>query len=521
MKKNAFLNSLITSSLSIVPIIVIVSILSLTGITPLPQKLDYAFLYIGMIVLILGLALFSIGAERSLSKVGKNIGTNVSKQTNLWVVVIVVFVLGALITCAEPSIMILSKQTTVPSWLFILFISVGVGLFVVFGVVRVFKHQSLNMWLLSLYGMVFGFLLLLEDKGVVPFIFDGGGATTGSATVPFILALGAGVATVRGGKNSKDDSFGLIAIASVGPLIMLTIMFALSRTGAQSYEITDVSAILNDENLLMRFFTQLIPTFSNGKLNQYGILLEVAMSILPILIIFLVFQKCLLHLAKSQVYKILIGFLFAYFGLVIFLDGVTSVMMPIGQYLGMLLGSKSPWVIFVIAFTLGLVTVLCEPAIHVLTKQIEDVSSGSISKNSVLITLSVGVGIAILLSAIRVVYNFSMLYYLVPGLIISLGMSFYCPKLFTALAFDSGGVASGPMTSSFILPLIVGIAITLTNYDSTQIMGRAFGVVGMVALTPLIGIQILGIMSKVKEQAHDNIFDTGIWLEGDEEIINF
>lgn len=526
---NKLYHLLLESCLSIVPIIFIILLLSLTGLAPILGGWDYLLLVIGAVVLIIGLTIFSIGSARSLSRVGEHMGSSLSKQNNVWIVIVVAFLLGALVTCAEPSIMILSSQTSMNGAILIAVISLGVGLFVAIGVVRIIKHQSLNLWLLGLYGLTFALAILVDDKQFMPLIWDTGGATTGSATVPFLLSLGAGVAVVRAGKKSKEDSFGLVAIASIGPVLLMVIMVILSRAGLSSYS-SSVVTLNNDSNIWIRFQNQLIPVLNeHGQITSYGTMFEVALALAPILLVFFIYQAIFIKLPRQEILRICVGFVYAYFGLVLFLTAVQAVMMPFGTFVGDKLGLKDPWLIVLVCFVIGLVTIICEPATHVLTKQIETVSDGGISKISVLLTLSIGVGISIALCAIRAIYNFDILYYIVPGYVIALGLTFICPPLYTALAFDSGGVASGPMTVSFVLPMIIGITCTIgmnnngLTYDQvmSQVMSRSFGVVAMVAMTPLIGIQILGVGEKLKKAYRYRSFMHRHIQINDNEVIHF
>lgn len=515
------------SSLSIVPIILIILLLSLTGLTPLEGGWDYLLLVIGALVLIVGLSIFSIGSSRSLSKVGEHMGASLSKQSNMWIVIVVAFLLGALVTCAEPSIMILAEQTPIDSWLLILLISVGVGIFVVLGVIRVFKRQSLKWWLIVLYGIVFALCLLVDHREFMPLIFDASGATTGSATVPFLLSLGSGVAMVRAGKNAKEESFGLIAISSVGPIISMVIMAIFISSGAKQvpYELTTIQ-LSNNSDILSRFVSAIFPTFSStGEILTYGTIFEVLIAILPIAVVFFIYQSIFIKLPKGELIRIALGFLYAYLGLALFLGAVSAVMMPFGIYIGKLLGLQNEWLIIFIFFVIGLVSIMCEPAIHVLTKQIEQVSDGGIKKSSVLLTLSIGVGIAIALCAIRAIFNFPILYYIIPGYLISVGLTFFSPSLFSALAFDSGGVASGPMTVSFLLPLTIGMTMSYANGGNlmynNDVLTRCFGVIAMVALTPIISIQLLGILINYKKVRRQFIYQKQLLHVYDNEVIHF
>ncbi len=515
------------SALSILPVVVIILFLSLIQLTPLGGSWNYVLLAIGTLVLILGLAIFNVGSSRSITKVGEYMGTSLSKQANLWVVILVAFLLGALITCAEPDIMILAELTPFNNWTLIIVISLGVGIFVALGVVRVFKRQSLKWWIIVLYGIVFCFCLLIDGNSqsqYMPLIFDSSGATTGSATVPFLLSLGSGVAMARAGKKAKEESFGLIAIASVGPIISMTIMFLLNTSDVTGTYELGAQTLSNDTSMFTSFFTNLVPTIQNGVMTEYGTLLEVAVALVPILVVFLVYQSIFIKLPKNEILRILLGFLCAYIGLVLFLDAVNVVMMPVGILIGQELGTQHEAIIILVFFCVGLVTILCEPAIHALTKQIEAISDGGIKKSSVLITLSLGVGCAVGLSAIRAIYDFSIAYYIVPGFVIAIALSFFCPPLFSALAFDSGGVASGPMSVSFLLPLNIGMTAAYNNTDledlqKSYVLQRCFGTVALVALTPIIAIQILGIVIDYKKRHREYLFAKHLY--SDNEVIHF
>ena len=523
---NRFFRTLLEASLSIIPIIAVVLFLSIPMFNGEPLiplfEMDYLLISLGAVVLILGLAIFTLGASRSLSRVGEHMGASLSKQGNLFIVVLFTFVLGALITCAEPSIMILSTQTPLPGWMLILFISIGVGVFVALGVVRVIKQMPLNIWLLCFYGLVFGLCILIDRDGqLMPLIWDAGGATTGSATVPFLLALGAGVAAVRGGKNATENSFGLVAISSIGPILTMALMaIVISLTGGQDAPyVSNIVGLHSDVDIFTRFVNELMPTFSDGGIGNYGTLLETVLALIPIMLVFFIYQAIFIKLPFREIGRILVGFLYSYIGLVVFLTGVKAMMMPLGEYVGKCLGDFDSLVVIGLCFIFGLVTIICEPATHVLTKQIEDVSNGVISKKSVLISLSIGVGVAIALAGLRSYYNIDIVYFIVPGYLIALILTFFCPPLYTAIAFDSGGVASGPVTVSFVLPMIVGM--TLTVDPSANVMARSFGVIAFVAMTPLICLQILGIYFNCKKQIAFKRFKQSILQHCDNEVIHF
>ena len=515
---NRYLKALGNSSLSIIPIILIVLILSFSGVAPLSNpRGDYALLFVGMIVLILGLTLFQIGSSVSLTKVGEYMGSSLSQQKNLFIVIIFSAALGALITCAEPSIMIVTQQVNIPPYLLICSIAIGVGVFVAIGVLRIVFHRSLKVWYLFFYAILFMlvFFIGLDEKkrAFLPFIFDSGGVTTGSATVPFILALGAGVAAVRGGKNASSDSFGLVGMASIGPILTMTIL-VLVYSADPSY--VPIYASLKGSSVGQKILGAML--IQNSA--DLGSLLSVLIALLPIMVIFFIYNAIFIKLSKNSIFKLLVGFAFTYIGLVLFLTGASAAMTPIGNYVGEQLGKQSPRLIIVISFLLGLVTILCEPAVHVLTEQISDISDGRIRKSTVLLSLCLGVGAAIAMAAIRTIYSFSIMYYIIPGYIISLALMFICPDIFTAMAFDSGGTASGPMASSFILPMIVGITTTLYG-DTANYYEQSFGVIALIALIPIIAIQILGVAERIRSIKASSIMRPYTYTAEDAQIIHF
>lgn len=521
--KNRHVQAFISSTLSIVPMIAIILILHFTGLAKITYENDNSNIWlilIGMIILIVGLALFQIGASSSLAKVGEYMGSSLSKQKNLFIVIIFSFALGLLITCAEPSILIVSKQVTIVpgplnAVLLVGGIALGVGIFVVIGVLRIIYHKPLKLWYIFFYGLTFMLISLIaidpERRQLLPFIFDAGGVTTGSATVPFILALGAGVATVRGGKNATNDSFGLVGMASVGPIISTALLIMINAS-VPPYEV----ATSTDMSILARFLDAFIPS-STG----YGSSIEVLIAIAPILLIFFIYNFIYMKLPKNKIIKLLIGFAYTYIGLALFLSATNASMSPIGSIVGQNLASQNDAIIVLIAFVIGLVTIICEPAVHVLTKQIENVSDGRITKITVLLTLSLGVGIAIGLAALRAVLKFSVLYIIVPGYAIILALSFLCPDIYTAIAFDSGGTASGPMAASFVLPMIIGIVVNRAGGSGEDVYEYGFGVVAMIAMTPIIALQILGIMQKIKTDHAYKVMRSHVYSIEDAQIINF
>ena len=356
------------------------------------------------------------------------------------------------------------------------------------------------------YLLLFALTALLVQNGnasFVPLAFDSGGVTTSPITVPFIMSLGVGVSAVLGDKRDKENSFGFIALCSIGPILAVLIL-SLFSSGSINYTLPDYSLDVSP----LAVFTTIGHTA-----------MEVAIAVLPIVAFFFILQLFALHLPKKRIITIIIGIFYTFFGLVIFLASVAVGFVPLGFKMGNQIGLQKPFVAVIFAFALGLTVVLAEPAIHVLNKQVETVTGGAIKKRSMLIALSVGVGLAIALSVIRVIFDFSILYYVIPGYFVSLGLSFFVPKIYTAIAFDSGGVASGPLTSSFILPFLVGVCATIQG--EAKILTDAFGLVAMVAMIPLITIQILGFKAVATKHFKRKIAMRRILSADDEQIINF
>ena len=527
--KNKYLKSFLNSAISILPIVAIVFILSLSGLAQISNA-DYVMLSVGAFIMISGLSFFQIGAQNSLIKVGEYMGASLSKQKSIIIVIIFAFLLGSLITCAEPSILIMSKQAGLPAPLLIGGIAAGVGVFVVVGILRIIFRKSLNLWYLAFYLIVFMLICILQadpkNHAFLPFIFDAGGITTGSATVPFILALGAGVAMTRGGSKSKDSSFGLVGLASIGPIITMVIMIMVNSAGFAPYEVvapSDPTAFNTFAEYMQYVGTKLAGALlPNSTFTNLGSMIEVAIALAPILIIFFIYELMFIRLSWKKVLSLMNGFIVSFLGLTMFLCAVSSAMSPIGLKVGLELANEPDWLVILIAFVIGCVTILCEPAVHVLTTQIENISDGQLKKGTVLTALSMGVGIAICLSVIRTIYNFSIMYYIIPGYMLSLLLMFFVPDLYTAIAFDSGGTASGPMAVSFVLPLIIGLfSVRSGTTSGVEFYESAFGVVSMVAMTPILAIQILGLANKVQTIHALHIVRDQIHDERNNEIIHF
>ena len=483
-------------TVSVLPITIIVLILNFT-ITPIESDLIWRFL-IGAVFIIVGLGIFLFGADLGIQPIGNLMGSTLTKTKKISIIILFGFVLGFFITIAEPDLQILAKQVNevtsgaVSQAVLLIVVSLGVAVLLVIGLLRVVFNIALSKILTILYGIIL-LLSIFTSSGFLGISFDAAGATTGSMTVPFILALGLGIASVNGKKTSEEDSFGLVAVASIGPIASVLIMSIISKV--------EISSELSNNNEAV-----------NGILSPYiheipNMLLEVAVALLPLVVLFLIFQIIYFKLSKKKFMKILKGMGYTFIGLVLFLTGVNAGFMEVGSEIGRAVALlENNWILIPIGFILGFTVIFAEPAVHVLNEQVEDVTSGHIKKEFILYTLSIGVAIAVSLSMIRIMVPWMKLaYYLLPGYIIAIILSYKVPKIFVGIAFDSGGVASGPMTATFILAFAQGAADAI---DSANVLIDAFGVIAMVALTPLIAIQILGLIYKRKTMKE------GVQLDG-------
>lgn len=474
---------------SVIPITIIVLILNYT-LTPLETPILIRFL-IGAIFLTIGLTIFLIGVDIGITPIGNNMGGMLAKTNKLWFVVIAGLVLGFFISVAEPDLHILAGQVnSVSSGLIskgsiVVIVSIGIAIMLAVGLGRIVYNIPLYKLLTIIYGIIF-MLACITSREFLAISFDASGATTGALTVPFILALAIGVSQLKKDcKASERDSFGLVAIASTGPIISVMIMNIISK-------MDKISGDLESGRISDSIIAPFIHEFP-----KVGI--EIIIALLPILILFLVFQRISFKLPKRAVRKILFGVLFTFIGLVIFLVGVNAGFMDVGSVIGYSIATlDSKKYVILVGFILGVVTILAEPAVYVLTHQIERVTSGYVKRSVVMFTLAIGVGIAVALSVIRILIPELQLWqYLLPGYIISIALSYFAPKLFVGIAFDSGGVASGPMTATFILAYTQGAAEAV---EGANVLVDGFGVIAMVAMTPLIALQILGLIFKIKSK---------------------
>ena len=480
---NVKLKEKIRESLSaVLPITGIVLMLSIFVI---PMELGSVVMFLtGALMLIVGMGFFQLGAEMAMTPLGEGVGVQISKMKKLLTVLLTGFLMGVIITVSEPDLQVLAGQVpSVPNMVLIMTVAVGVGLFLALAIVRIRYKISLSMLLIVCY-LALILVSMFVPKEFFAGAFDSGGVTTGPMTVPFIMAMGVGLASVRSDKNAANDSFGLVALSSVGPILAVLILGCFFKPTEAAYTLTDVATVVTTQDVA-RVFAQGLPLYAR----------EVLLSLVPILWVFLIFQWLTHRYHGLQIKRIIVGFGYTYIGLVLFLCGANVGFAPVGAYLGKeLAGLSFRWILVPIGALIGYYIVKAEPAIQVLNHQVEAVTNGAISVKMMNRCMQIGVAASVGLAMLRVLTGISIQWFVIPGYIIALVLSRMVPDIFIGIAFDSGGVASGPMTSTFLLPLSIGVCEALGG----NLMTDAFGVVALVALTPLIAIQLMGLVYKLK-----------------------
>ncbi|KNZ41075.1 DUF1538 domain-containing protein [Acetobacterium bakii] len=472
---------------SVLPITLIVVVLHFT-IVPLESYILYRFL-LGALFIVVGLTIFLFGVDLGISPIGSLMGNAIAKSNKIWVVGVSGIILGFFISVAEPDLHILAGQVAavttglISKTSIVVVVSMGIALLLTLGFFRIIYNKPLNKLFTGLYIIIF-VLALFTSPEFLAISFDASGATTGAMTVPFILALALGISALKKGTASEEDSFGLVGIASTGAILAVMVMSILKGTKNIS---GNLAADASQSSSVLAPFLEKLPVM----------LYEVFIALIPILVIFLVFQLISFKLKKRSLRRILKGLLYTLLGLVLFLTGVNAGFMDVGTVVGYKIGSMdNKFILVAIGSLLGLVVILAEPAVYVLTKQIEDVTSGYIQRKVVLGTFAIAVSMAVGLSMLRIVVpEIQLWHYLLPGYLLSIILSYLVPTLFVGMAFDSGGVASGPMTATFILAFAQGAAESI---EGANVLIDGFGVIAMVALMPIIALQIMGLIFKIK-----------------------
>lgn len=478
---NILLDKFKEVSLSVLPITLIVMILNFT-IAPVPGDLFWRFL-IGVVLIITGLGIFFWGVDLGINEIGAQMGKFVAKSSNQAVVFLLGLFLGFIISVAEPDLLILARQVSdamgnlLSPFFIVAVVSLGVGTMIGFGFLRILKDRPLNRFFMLVYAIIF-IMMIFVSQEFHAVAFDSSGATTGAMTTPFILVMGLGVSMMKGSTDGEKDSFGLVGVASTGPILAVMVMSLV--LGLDTIQGTP-EIFVPVEGVAGPFL---------GAIGHTAF--ESLMAITPIVITFLIFNKIFFKIDKKIFRKTMVGVLYTFLGLVLFLIGVNTGFMDLARIMGQTIASMDAAAVIlpILGLTLGMVVVLAEPAVYVLSNQVEEVTTGSISRKMILITLSIGVAIAVSLSMVRILVPWLRLWmFIVPGFLLALAMSFKVPEIFVGIAFDSGGVASGPMTATFILALSQGVA---ESVPTANVLVDGFGIIAMVAMTPVVAIMVLG-----------------------------
>lgn len=475
---------------SIFPIALIVLILSMT-ITPLHPG-DMVLFLMGCVFLILGMSVFTMGAEMSMQTLGVKIGSSIASSGKVWLIAFISFVIGILITVSEPDLQILARQVpSIENFLLIITVSIGVGIFLAIALLRIVFGVSLQIILIIFYIAAFVLAFFLPES-FRPLAFDSGGVTTGPMTVPFIMSLGAGVSASKVKKEEGADAFGITALCSIGPIIAVMVLGVVSEINDVAYEYSVPALLPDTREGLLRYA---------GEFTHYAG--EVAMALLPIVVFTVLFQLISRPFTKKQLIRVSVGIVYTFVGLAVFLTGANVGFMPTGNTIGKALAEiGGGFLLIPIGMLLGYFIVKAEPAVYVLNHQVEEMSAGAVSGKTTGFGLSVGVAAAIGLSAFRIITGISIMYILIPGYIIAFALTFFVPKIFVGIAFDSGGVASGTMMSAFVLPLCIGACYALEG----DVMTDAFGCVAFVAMAPIIAIQLCGLVYNIKSKRRKRSF---------------
>ncbi len=478
--KNIITEKLKESFTSIIPITLVVLIACIICNNSDLMGLLPAFL-IGCVFLAIGMSIFDLGVNISMLQIGSKIGKSLTKKNNVFIMLLMCFIIATIITIAEPDLLVLSGQTpNVPPLVLILSVGVGVGLFFLLGCIRILRKWNYNLIIILVCFLMF-LVALFAPAEFIGLAFDTGGVTTGALSVPLIMSLSRGLSEYRTDKDGKDDTFGLMAFCSLGPIILVLILGIIyhPQAIAKAVEYSNNSSFIE---VLLTYLNS-IPTYIK----------EVLISFSPIILLFLLYNHFVLKINKKLFYRIIKGLVYTFIGLTLFLLGVNVGLLPMAYLVGRML-SDNTFLLIPLATVLGFFILYSEPALKVLLDQIDDITKGTINKKLLLFTLSIGVSIATCLAIVRIIVDINLLYILIPGYLLAIILSFITPQVFTRIAFDSGGVASGTMTASFLLPFAIGIA-QLLNKD---ILTSAFGLVAIVATIPLITVEIIGIIYKIK-----------------------
>ena len=471
---------------SLFPIVILVLLLTLS-IAPVQVAVLVRFL-IGAVFLLIGLSIFLLGVDLCMPHIGEHISEEIATSHSFLKIIVLSFLVGFWISVAEPDLIILGDQISfvtggaISGNVFVYLISSGVGVMVTFGVFRMMKGLALKHFMAFSYFLIL-ILSFFTSEGFLAISFDSSGATTGALTTPFVLTLCAGLAKIKGGKGLEEDSFGLVGIMSVGPIFSVMLMSAFTGQSRISGEALPFSLELKILDPILK----LLPK----------VFVESLFSLLPLSVLFFVLNFIKFKISKDELKDVLFGLLYTLLGLTVFLTGVNAGFMDMGRLIGISFATNFRPFLPILGLCMGLIVVLAEPAVHVLGKQIEEISGGHIPVRLIRLMLSIGVGAAVSLSMVRIMIpEVKLWYFLLLGFGLSVILSFWSDPLFVGIAYDAGGVASGPMTATFILAFAQGSAEMIETAD---VLIDGFGIIAMVAMSPVLCLIFLGVIIKIKK----------------------
>ena len=476
------------SSLPLAAVMIIVCVF----IAPMDSMLDYVKLIVGYSSVVIGQTFFLVGLDSSILPIGKLVGKSLIKLKKVVFIIFFGLVFGLLVTVAEPALEVLARQTnmimpSVNATLFVWIASTGTGISVGFALWRIIKDWSIKKIFAALYIALFAMIIFVPPE-FVALSFDASGATTGDVSVPFVLALGIGVSATLSKRKTNDDTFGIIGIASVGP-IMTVFLYGIILKATNGGVLPPAGVY--DPGSAASFLSILLGNFSG-----------VALALFPVVIVFLPFQFFLFKLPKKEFATILVGTIPVYIGLLIFLSGIDFGFAFAGKYIGEVFLDPTrqewfKWILLIVGFVLGMAITLSEPAVTVLGDQLEELTNGHIKKMTMRMTLAIGIGIAAVLSIVKIMTQINILWFLAPLYLIALILMKFTSRLFVGLAFDSGGVTGGALTSAFLTPLTLGVAQAVAagaGPNAQSVLTNGFGIISFISVTPLIAVQTLGII---------------------------
>lgn len=472
---------------SILPIVVVFSILAIF-LLKLPGE-EIAMFIFCIILVVLGFTIFLTGVEVGINPMGAIIGKEIPKRRSRMFMILVVFTISFLVTIAEPDVSVFATQvhemfSSINPGTLTLCIAVGVAFFLIVAAFRIIYKLSLRAIITAGYVVVAIMTIVLYATGNNEFIaiaFDSGGVTTGPVTVPVLLALGIGICSV-GAKRNRMEGFGMIGLASIGPIIALLIMGLVSNTTYAAGSESAPEELTIGLELLWKEFVE----------SARGVLI----ALLPLIAFFIVFKRVFLQHSWASIYYMVEAVAVAGIGVIIFLTGVYTGFMPVAIKLGVELATYEPFLVIILGFVLGFLVAFAEPAVSILGDQVQRASRGMLPRKLIIMVISVGVAFLVALGMMKTVYDLNLIWIIIPGYVITIVLMWLGEKDMVGIAFDAGGVSTGPMSVAILSSIYVGLSSAL--YDGATAVINGFGLIALIALAPCLFLSALSVFMKYK-----------------------